>query len=124
MMDCPAWRCIIFYRTKKGYIWIATSKGVSRFDGNRFENFTVENGLPDNEVLRICEDAHSRIWFAEGKGQLSVYDMIGQQLLVQDLAVMTGSNNFKLDLSKLAKGAYTVRVIYNGLSRNCKLIVE
>ncbi|MEO8150363.1 MAG: GEVED domain-containing protein [Bacteroidia bacterium] len=62
--------------------------------------------------------------FAEGKGQLAVYDMIGQQVLKQDVAVATGNNNYKLDLSSLVKGAYMVRVTYNGVVRNCKLIVQ
>ncbi|MEO8146257.1 MAG: T9SS type A sorting domain-containing protein [Bacteroidia bacterium] len=62
--------------------------------------------------------------FAEGKGQLEVYDLVGQRVLQEDLPIVTGSNQYKLDLSNLAKGAYTVKVIYNGLSRNCKLIVQ
>ncbi len=59
---------------KQGFIWIATSKGVSRFDGNRFENFTMENGLPDNEVIIIREDAIGRIWFITFTGPLAFYD--------------------------------------------------
>ncbi|MEO8148490.1 MAG: T9SS type A sorting domain-containing protein [Bacteroidia bacterium] len=62
--------------------------------------------------------------FAEGKGRLEVYDLIGQQVLRKDLAIVTGNNQYKLDLSNFAKGAYTVKVIYNGLTRNSKLIVQ
>ncbi|MEO8148505.1 MAG: T9SS type A sorting domain-containing protein [Bacteroidia bacterium] len=62
--------------------------------------------------------------FSDGKGQLSVYDLIGQQVLQKDLPIITGNNQYQLDLSSLPKGAYTVKVIYNGLSRNCKLIVQ
>lgn len=58
----------------KGFIWIATTKGVARFDGNRFENFTVENGLSDNEILKIHEDYKGRIWFISFTGPLSYYD--------------------------------------------------
>ncbi|MEO8148591.1 MAG: T9SS type A sorting domain-containing protein [Bacteroidia bacterium] len=62
--------------------------------------------------------------FAEGNGQLAVFDLIGQQVLHQDLQIIAGDNQYKLDLSRFAKGAYTVKVIYNGLARNCKLIVQ
>ncbi|MEO8148608.1 MAG: LamG-like jellyroll fold domain-containing protein [Bacteroidia bacterium] len=62
--------------------------------------------------------------FAPGNGQLAVYDLIGQQVMKQDIEVTAGYNNYKLDLSGYAKGAYMVRVTYNGVSRNCKLIVE
>jgi ligand-binding sensor domain-containing protein len=46
----------------KGFIWIGTDLGISRFDGHHFENFTSGNGLPDNEVLRMKEDPFHRCW--------------------------------------------------------------
>jgi ligand-binding sensor domain-containing protein len=46
----------------KGFIWIGTDLGISRFDGHHFENFTSGNGLPDNEVLRMREDPFHRCW--------------------------------------------------------------
>lgn len=48
---------------RNGFIWIATERGVSRYDGVRFTNFSSENGLPDNDVLHIEEDSAGRIWF-------------------------------------------------------------
>lgn len=48
---------------KKGYIWVATDKGVSRFDGTTFKTFTTRDGLTDNTVLRIIEDDKGRVWF-------------------------------------------------------------
>jgi hypothetical protein len=46
----------------KGFIWLATDNGVSRFDGKEFKNFTSDDGLPDNDIIEICEDALGRIW--------------------------------------------------------------
>ena len=34
-----------------GYMWFATSKGVSRFDGYEFVNYTIKDGLPTNSVI-------------------------------------------------------------------------
>lgn len=48
---------------RNGFIWIATDRGVSRYDGVKFTNFSSENGLPDNDVLHIEEDSAGRIWF-------------------------------------------------------------
>src|SRR3954463_7666454 len=48
---------------RKGFIWIATDKGVSRYDGYSFQNFTIQDGLPDNSVLNLFEDSKGRIWF-------------------------------------------------------------
>lgn len=47
---------------KEGFLWFATETGVSRFDGTHFRNFTTNDGLPDNEVLRIHVDAANRVW--------------------------------------------------------------
>ncbi|MBK8415562.1 MAG: hypothetical protein IPL22_14375 [Bacteroidetes bacterium] len=41
------------FQDSKGYIWIATSEGVSRFDGTTFANFTRKEGLPDNDQMRF-----------------------------------------------------------------------
>lgn len=46
----------------RGYIWIATDAGLSRFNGYEFRNFTTSNGLPDNVVFVLCEDTKGRLW--------------------------------------------------------------
>ncbi|MDN8902010.1 two-component regulator propeller domain-containing protein, partial [Staphylococcus aureus] len=46
----------------KGFLWIATDNGVSRFDGKYFQNFSVKQGLPSNEVLQILRDGTGNIW--------------------------------------------------------------
>ena len=38
---------------KDGFMWFATENGLSRYDGTHFTNFTVKDGLPDNEVLKV-----------------------------------------------------------------------
>ncbi|MGC4057427.1 MAG: two-component regulator propeller domain-containing protein [Chitinophagaceae bacterium] len=50
------------HQDKEGYIWIATTSGLSRFDGRHFQNYDYENGLPDNEVLFVTNDHANRIW--------------------------------------------------------------
>ena len=47
----------------KGYIWITTDEGVSRFNGYDFKNYSAENGLPESTVLEIFEDYKKRMWF-------------------------------------------------------------
>jgi len=62
------------FQDSKGYIWFATANGVSRFDGYRFENFDLQSGLVDNEVLEIYEDYKHRIWFIPLSGNLCYYE--------------------------------------------------
>ena len=57
----------------KGTLWFGTEKGVSRYDGFSFTNFTTSDGLSDNEVFSIFEDSKSRIWFLTYNGVLSYY---------------------------------------------------
>lgn len=59
---------------QKGYIWIATDRGVSRFDGYSFKNFTSNEGLIDNTVLSFYEDLKGRIWFHGISGRLCYYE--------------------------------------------------
>jgi len=53
-----------------GFIWIATDYGLSRFDGLSFKNFTIADGLPDNEILRLFKDSKKRIWLTGFNGKL------------------------------------------------------
>lgn len=57
----------------RGFIWFATNSGVSRFDGQHFENFDMSNGLVDNVVFDLYEDYMGRIWFIPFSCQLCYY---------------------------------------------------
>ncbi len=57
----------------KGYIWLATDAGVSRYDGLTFKNFTTADGLTGNEVFYICEDSRGRIWIVPFQSKLCYY---------------------------------------------------
>ncbi|PKO97932.1 MAG: hypothetical protein CVU14_08730, partial [Bacteroidetes bacterium HGW-Bacteroidetes-9] len=57
----------------KGYIWLATNMGVSRYDGRTFKNFDKQDGLPENTVFEIYEDGKGRIWFISFPCQLSYF---------------------------------------------------
>jgi len=56
-----------------GTIWIATTGGVSRYDGEKFVNFTKADGLADNMVFRVHRSADGILWFGTLNG-LSRYD--------------------------------------------------
>jgi hypothetical protein len=56
----------------RGFIWIVTRNGISRFDGIDFINYFRKNGLPSNSVHDILEDTSGVIW-ALSKGGMSRY---------------------------------------------------
>ena len=56
---------------KNGFIWFSTNRGVCRFDGFTFKQFSIENGLCDNTILGMYEDNLSRIWCRSISGRIS-----------------------------------------------------
>lgn len=40
-------------KDKNGNIWLATDNGLSKFDGNSFENYFVKDGLADNSLTGV-----------------------------------------------------------------------
>ncbi len=61
------------YRDSKNFLWVATDKGIARYNGIRFESFTTTNGLPDNEVFFFQEDYFGRLWLGTYNGELCYY---------------------------------------------------
>ncbi len=56
-----------------GYIWIATSNGVSRFDGITFKNYGIDDGLVESTIHEIYPDYKGRLWFISSSGRLAYY---------------------------------------------------
>ncbi len=88
-----------------GYLWFATSRGVSRFDGVDFVNYTVRNGLPTNSIITMFTDAKGEIWFAGYDGTLSYFD--GEKIIpykfldtVKKLSKTYFINNLYIDSAK------------------------
>ncbi len=46
----------------RGYVWCLTKNGLSKFDGEHFENFTTDDGMYGNIVTDAIEDRYGNIW--------------------------------------------------------------
>jgi|GEM_PF-1430682 len=57
-----------------GFIWVSSLMGVYRFDGSHFQPFSIDDGLPDNEIIRINKDRYGRIWFQGYNGRIACYE--------------------------------------------------
>jgi|APTNR8051073442_1049403.scaffolds.fasta_scaffold00517_14 signal transduction histidine kinase/ligand-binding sensor domain-containing protein len=59
-------------RDKKGFLWIATSNGLNRFDGYSFKTFQQIPGdstsIGDNLVYALAEDSKGFLWVGTGNG--------------------------------------------------------
>jgi signal transduction histidine kinase/ligand-binding sensor domain-containing protein/DNA-binding response OmpR family regulator len=65
------------FQDSRGFIWIGTMNGVSRYDGYTFKNFYKSlqtNSIVGNWVYAITEDSEHNIWLGTKEG-LSKYDV-------------------------------------------------
>lgn len=63
------------YQDSKGFIWIATLEGLSKYDGYRFTNYNTANGLSHNMVNDMYESADGKLYVAENDGTIDILQM-------------------------------------------------
>ncbi|WP_241093369.1 hybrid sensor histidine kinase/response regulator [Xanthomonas sp.] len=51
-----------FAEDQLGYLWLASSDGLARFDGRGYRIWRVEDGLRDNKIWTVHVDAQNRVW--------------------------------------------------------------
>jgi len=47
---------------KDGYIWFATTNGISKFDGKRFHSYNINDGLNSNSIISLLENKNGDIY--------------------------------------------------------------
>lgn len=76
-----------------GYIWLAGTDGLYRFDGNKIRHFINDwtpGALPSTMVYALCNDAYGRLWAGTRNG-LCYYDYKMDEF-VKVLVTNPGSN--------------------------------
>jgi signal transduction histidine kinase/ligand-binding sensor domain-containing protein len=57
-----------FLEDSRGYLWIGTSSGLSRFGGQVFHSYDTRDGLPGPRVEILAETPDGAIWVATAEG--------------------------------------------------------
>ena len=52
----------------RGFLWVCTSEGLSRFDGYEFTTYGTDQGLPRSSVLDLIETRGGDYWAATSGG--------------------------------------------------------
>ncbi|MDX5319896.1 MAG: hypothetical protein LPK45_02420, partial [Bacteroidota bacterium] len=107
----PSGNIIQFYQDKKGFLWISTLAGISRFDGKNFVNYSLEDGLPFSYNADYCEDRKGDLYVQYGEG-VARFDGVtfvdirpakGTTLFIRDLVQDEDGNILVIGREKLAK---------------------
>src|ERR1035438_3491321 len=64
----------------RGFIWVSTSEGLSRFDGYRFVNYGTRDGLASREINDLLEARDGTYWVATSEGLCRMHPKASQAL--------------------------------------------
>ena len=61
------------FQDNKGYLWLGTGSGVSRFNGLEFKNYSLQDGFAEGAVRQIIQDKSGALWFGHTGGALTKF---------------------------------------------------
>jgi ligand-binding sensor domain-containing protein/two-component sensor histidine kinase len=71
------------FQDSRGFIWIGTWQGLSKYDGHKFTNYTTVNGLSDNMINDMHESPDGKLYVAENSGTI---DILQNDIIVKNAA--------------------------------------
>ncbi|MGB0933390.1 MAG: histidine kinase [Lishizhenia sp.] len=60
-------------KAKNDLIWMATENGVANFNGSIINNYTISDGLPNNNCFSLVEDKYGTIWVGTYGGGVAYF---------------------------------------------------
>ena len=77
---------------RTGFLWIATSNGLFRYDGARFQRYGTEDGLPSVQIRNLHESAEGTLWVTTGRGLARLRNKIFEPV---PLAILAGNPDLR-----------------------------
>ncbi|HXU31632.1 MAG TPA: two-component regulator propeller domain-containing protein, partial [Thermoanaerobaculia bacterium] len=89
----------------RGFLWIGTSTGVSRFDGYTFASYGTEDGLPHPSANALLIASDGMIWVGTSQGLAhSIREPVSGRPLFETLGLGDSSADHVLALAEGAAG--------------------
>jgi len=80
------------FQDRNGNYWFGTNgAGVYRYDAKTLTQFTVKDGLADNQVINIQEDEVGNIWIGSGAFGISKFDGTKFTTLTNNVKITKGT---------------------------------
>ncbi|MGJ7901529.1 ATP-binding protein [Lysobacter sp. 1R34A] len=103
---------------RQGYLWLATSEGLARYDGSGYRVWRREQGLRDNFLWAVHVDAHNRVWIGTSQSGLAMLDAERKQFRYYDRANTPGlGDNNIWSIASTPDGALWFGTAHGGLHR-------
>lgn len=71
-------------KDKRGFIWISTGNGLTRFDGKDSKVYTTSDGLANNFITESYRAKNGRILFGHFQGSISSYNGAFFEIIIGD----------------------------------------
>ena len=107
----------VIKQANRGYVWLGTKSGISRFDGNSFDNFFSDKGTAPNGMRAIHIDTSGGIWFGHLGGGLTyykngVFQNRSLDSVNSDVTGFTEDEEHRLWISTYGNGVYRINNPY------------
>jgi streptogramin lyase len=113
------------HQDKLGFLWIASSSGLFRYDGHRFKVYKNSpgdpNGLSSNFVVMLCESRSGSLWAIAEDGWLHLYDAATDRFRRFKLHFENGDNDVYIHVQCLVEDQQGVLWVGSAKSGLCRL---
>jgi len=83
------------FKDSRGFIWIGTTAGLSRFDGSNFVNYTHNDKDPssilDNYITEIKEDGNGQLWIST-RWEYIIFDL-NKEIFINNISNILKESN-------------------------------
>jgi len=88
----------------EGYLWFATDRGLTRYDGVNFQQYTTSDGLLDNVIFNFFEQKNGTIWCSTSNNQIFYFKnfkegfkpYINNQIILKNIPEHSVMNNIAI----------------------------